>query len=298
MYLPDTIKTTLSRPLKYLDKLPTRLVLIVGILQLSLIGVLDHYTGYELSFSVFYLIPIAIVSRRGEMKAAIFMSVMGAITWLIADYTSGHPYTHRVLPTWNTLVRLGFFLTISTSFVRTRSLIESLKESTQTDLLTGIANSRGFRSRARREMERAIRHGRPLSVAYVDLDNFKEINDTFGHSAGDDLLVKVAAVLKDNLRNTDIVARLGGDEFAVLLPETRPKLAQRIISRLQVGLSKELDRTDGMVTASIGTVTFLTAPKSVDEMIQRADRVMYQAKKGGKNDSVFETYSTLSSSAE
>ncbi|MFH1112374.1 MAG: diguanylate cyclase [Pseudomonadota bacterium] len=299
MHPQEAIRRTLSQSLKWLDKLPTRLVAAVGMLQLLLIGVLDHFTGYEFSFSVFYLIPIALVSRRGDMKAAILISVLGAVTWLIADFTSGHPYSHTVMPTWNTLVRLAFFLIVAVSLVRTRLLIESLKESTQTDILTGMANSRGFRERALREMKRAVRYNRPLSVAYVDLDNFKEINDTFGHSSGDELLVNVATVLRSSLRNTDLVARLGGDEFAVLLPETRPKLAQRIIGRLQSSLSKELAKArGGMVTASIGTVTFLSAPKSVDEMIQRADRVMYEAKKGGKNDSLFETYPTGSTFSE
>jgi len=276
--------------MKRLDNLPTGFVILAGAILLILVGILDHATRYELSFSVFYLIPIALVSRRGRTQAAVVISVMAAITWLIADFASGHPYSHPLLPPWNTLVRLVFFLIVSISLVRMRFMIESLKALTQTDLLTGIGNSTGFRERAQVEMERSARYRRPFTMAYLDLDNFKEINDTFGHSAGDDLLVNVAKILKDNFRNTDIIARLGGDEFCVLLPETRPKLAQRIISRFQIALSKELNHTERTVTASIGIVTFLSPPKSVDEMIQKADRLMYQAKNSGKNRTMFKTY--------
>ncbi len=221
MHLSDTVRRILSLAMEQLDNLPKRFVIPVGIVLLIIVGILDHATGYELSLSVFYLIPIAFVSRCGGMKAAVFMSLMGALTWLVADFASGHPYSHRLIPPWNTLVRFVFFLVVSLSLVHTRSLIESLKESTQTDFLTGIANPRGFVERAQVEIDRCARYARPFSMAYLDLDNFKEINDTFGHSAGDDLLVKVAKLLKGNLRNTDIVARLGGDEFGILFPETK-----------------------------------------------------------------------------
>lgn len=290
MQRAENLNRLLPHAIEWLDNLPTRLVVLVGILLLVLIGVLDHTTGYELSLSVFYLIPIALVSRRAGVEAGAFMSVMGAVTWLIADLASGHPYSHQLILPWNTVVRLAFFLIVSISLAHTRSLIESLKESTQTDVLTGIANWRGFRERAQLEMERSARYNRPLSIAYLDLDNFKEINDTLGHSAGDELLVKVAKVLKLNARNTDVVARLGGDEFAILLPETRPKLARRVIARFQIALARELKQTDGIVTASIGIVTFVSVPRTVDEMIRKADRLMYRAKRSGKNDSVFETY--------
>ncbi|MDQ7785034.1 MAG: GGDEF domain-containing protein [Desulfomonilaceae bacterium] len=286
----DTVKRKISQALERLDNLPKRLVVLIGILLLILVEFLDYSSSYELSFSVFYLIPIALVSRYVGMKAGALMAVMGAITWLIADLMSGHPYSHPLIPFWNASATLALFLIVSILLAHAGSLIESLRESTHTDLLTGIVNSRGFRDRAQAEMERSDRYNRPFSMAYVDLDNFKTINDTLGHSAGDELLIKAASVLKDNLRNTDVVARLGGDEFAILLPETRQKLAQRVIGRCRTELVKALNQAGGTVTASIGTMTFLSAPKSVDEMIRETDRLMYQAKKRGKNSSVFETY--------
>src|SRR6185312_6159583 len=102
------------------------------------------------------------------------------------------------------------------------------------DALTGVANGRTFYDLARVELCRFQRTGRPFTVAYLDLDNFKQVNDRLGHPAGDDLLRRVAQVLRDNTRVLDVPARLGGDEFALLLPETDAEDALPVLSKLRV----------------------------------------------------------------
>jgi diguanylate cyclase (GGDEF)-like protein len=120
-------------------------------------------------------------------------------------------------------------------------------------------------------------------VAYLDLDNFKEVNDRFGHSRGDSLLRLVAATIRTNLRKTDMVARLGGDEFALLLPETGYEPAAAVLRKIHQLLLGKMQRCGYPVTCSIGAVTFLRPAESVEELIKRADACMYAAKRGGKD---------------
>lgn len=280
----------LSHLIRWFENRPKSLVLTVGIIVNCVVGALDYVTGYEISFLLFYLIPVALVSRVAGMKEGVFISSLAAVTWFVADLAPGHQYSHPLLPYWKAIARFGFFIIFSSSVVTIKSSINSLKEMARTDPLTGVSNARGFAQMAEAEIERFVRYGRPFSLAYLDVDNFKTVNDTYGHSVGDELLVQFVEILRRNLRRTDILARIGGDEFVVLLPETRPKLAQRVMNRLKETLSKEMQDGDQSVTVSIGLVTFLAPPLSVDEMITQADNVMYVAKSRGKNSLAFVTY--------
>lgn len=138
------------------------------------------------------------------------------------------------------------------------------------------------------ELERSRRTGRPMTVAYIDLDDFKGVNDRLGHPAGDDLLRRIAASLTKSIRRIDVVARLGGDEFTILLPETTEPEARAVLARAEksIGATTKADRFP--VTASIGAVTFSRPPISVDEVVSRADRTMYKVKQRGKNQVIIE----------
>ena len=160
----------------------------------------------------------------------------------------------------------------------------------QTDHLTGIANHREFYEQAHAELVRANRSRLPICLAYIDLDGFKEINDRFGHRAGDAVLRTVAQIFQSTIRRTDTVARLGGDEFGILLPITSQAGAQCIMKRLHDKLLKQMKESQVNVTLSAGVVTFTSPPASVDEMIHQADVLMYKAKAQGKNDILFMQY--------
>jgi diguanylate cyclase (GGDEF)-like protein len=151
------------------------------------------------------------------------------------------------------------------------------------DPLTRVANPRGFHEKAQREIEIAKRYGHPFTVAYLDLDNFKVVNDSLGHSTGDDLLVRVAELIGGSIRETDVLARLGGDEFAILFSETGSEAAQKVMARIEGEISREMQVKGWPVTLSVGLVTFVAPPESVDEMLQKADGLMYEAKASGKN---------------
>ena len=161
--------------------------------------------------------------------------------------------------------------------------LEREKDDARIDFLTRIPNRRSFYEIASREANRARRYKRPLTVAYIDLDNFKEVNDSRGHDVGDDLLIEVAATLRTNIRGTDAVARLGGDEFALLLTETGEEPGAMVVQKLHERLLESMRQREWPVTFSIGLITFGYPPHSVDEMVRRADEAMYAAKLQGKN---------------
>ena len=164
-----------------------------------------------------------------------------------------------------------------------KKALDSNKKLGRTDLLTGAINRNAFYDLADREIGRLDRYKRAFTVANVDIDNFKVVNYRFGYPTGDRLLNSVAETIKSNLRKVDVVSRFGGDEFAILLPETGAEPAQVVLSRIRNILLNNMEKNSWPVTFSFGTVTFLKAPVSVEEMMKKVGTVMYTAKDSGMN---------------
>lgn len=161
--------------------------------------------------------------------------------------------------------------------------LETEKELARTDCLTGVANRRAFLEAVTHEINRARRYRRPFTIAYLDLDDFKEVNDRFGHHAGDALLRLVAQTIQENIRTTDLVARLGGDELAVLLPETGFESAELVVRRLRRCLYEAVCQKEWSVTSSFGVITCEIPPDTAQQVVQVADELMYWVKRNGKN---------------
>ncbi len=161
--------------------------------------------------------------------------------------------------------------------------LEMEKKLSRTDSLTGVANRRAFYESADIERKRATRYTRPLSLAYIDLDNFKQVNDQSGHETGDQVLSRVGEILQENTRAETVVARLGGDEFAVLLPEADAASATSVTNKLHHLLTKAMRESGWPVTFSIGVVTYDKPPESIELMVQAADELMYRVKRQGKD---------------
>ncbi len=172
---------------------------------------------------------------------------------------------------------------LSESESRLRSLLAREHELARIDPLTTVPNRRAFYEALDKERVRSVRYHRPFTIAYVDLDNFKKVNDALGHAKGDELLVQVAAGLRSNLRGSDYVGRLGGDEFAILLPETDATAATCVLRKLRQRLLEEMNAHSWQVTFSIGAATFLDPPDSLDVIIRMADETMYAIKAHGKD---------------
>ena len=156
-----------------------------------------------------------------------------------------------------------------------------------TDDLTRLYNSRYLNQVLRRETKRASRSGRPLSLLFLDLDGFKQVNDNHGHLAGSKALVEAAAIIRSCARETDVVARFGGDEFALILPDTGREGALSVASRIRDRLrTTHFLADDGLalhLTASIGLATLPDAAPSAEELLRAADMAMYKVKAAGKD---------------
>jgi diguanylate cyclase (GGDEF)-like protein len=195
-----------------------------------------------------------------------------------------------LIPFWNTSVRLALFL-IATQFLtllKSQSNIE--KNLSRTDGLTGVMNGRGFAEAAEMMFELASRHGRPTTIAYIDLDDFKQVNDQHGHREGDKVLQTIGEILLKSVRKTEVAGRLGGDEFAIALPETNETGAQAVFNKLRTNLAQAMQEHNWPVGFSIGVISFDLPPANFDEAVRLADALMYKVKKSGKNNILFEHY--------
>ena len=160
-----------------------------------------------------------------------------------------------------------------------------LSEEVSTDVLTQVANRRGLMQAFEVEQARCEREGGALAVGLIDIDNFKKLNDSLGHTAGDRALKSLAAAVRDRLRPGDHLARFGGEEFVVLLPRTGTEEAQQALTRLQRSLTEALFLYDGrevFVTFSAG-VTAWREGEALEAALERADEALYEAKRTGKN---------------
>ncbi|MGC2165693.1 MAG: GGDEF domain-containing protein [Gallionella sp.] len=163
--------------------------------------------------------------------------------------------------------------------------LEYISEAAHQDFLTGALNRRGMDEAFDREFKRADRHNTPLSLAMLDIDHFKKINDTMGHSTGDMALAHLAKVVKSVLRSTDILARYGGEEFVILLPGTKQDDAVNVVAGVQRDLTKNFflhNNERVLITFSAGVAERMTG-ENADEVLPRADAALYQAKHAGRN---------------
>jgi diguanylate cyclase (GGDEF)-like protein len=270
---------------RYLDTrgMPPYVVLLAGLASTGMVGLLDFFTGYELGFSLFYVLPLVFVTWFSGRTRGLAIALVSAGAWLTADVAAGNPYSSSLVPVWNVCIRLGFFLIIMFLVAALRAAVQRAEELSHIDSLTGAVNSRFFYILADGELDRLRRYGHSLTAAYLDLDDFKAVNDTQGHLAGDAALRAVVDCARAQLRKTDVVARLGGDEFAFLCPETDEQAARAMVAKVQDGLREEMRLKGWPITFSIGALTCLEAPDSSERLVKMVDDLMYSVKVGSKN---------------
>lgn len=261
---------------------PRLWLLICGLL--SIIGVIDYITGTEVSVGLFYLAPVAIAAWYINRNAGMGVSIASAAIWFVVGGPAfpAQEFSFPVL-LWNAGVHLGFFVVVAALLSVLRQAIDRERALARTDYLTGVKNDRSFYEQADIELRRARRHHRPTSVAYIDVDDFKELNDRFGHNEGDSALRAIGASLLRLLRATDIVGRMGGDEFAILLPEAGKGEAIKSVKRLHELLMAELRVNEWPITLSIGVLTCTRTPPDITRLMKEVDALMYEVKRSGKN---------------
>jgi diguanylate cyclase (GGDEF)-like protein len=257
--------------------------LIASAILLSLVGYVDYVTGTEVRVFPLYFLPVTAVSLRLGRAAGFAAAGAGAATWLVSNRLAGMDGSEPVVTTVNTVVMLITFVLIALLTASQRNWLERERALSRTDGLTGLRNTRGFYELAANEVARATRYRRPLTLAYVDLDNFKDVNDRYGHARGDEVLVAIARTVRHASRSTDLAGRLGGDEFAILFPETGPNAGEIAVRKLQSLFDEAMRKHGWPVTASIGCVSFEAPFPEVEGMVREADAVMYAVKASGKN---------------
>ena len=280
------------------SRLPTPLLPLLGLMLIAAIASVEYFIGSPVSLAVVYLLPVAaVVWLSGSLIYGLALTAAAAAAVPLLAIANGNALRSSFVAGWNGIARFLLFVVVVLLILRLRRLLAEHKDLARTDALTGLANAGAFRERCAMEIERTARCGRPTSIAYIDIDDFKVINDVYGHSEGDRVLQAVATLARLEVRSLDTVARLGGDEFAVLLPETESAEACAPMRRLLASLPAACGRPHSIVgtTCSIGVATFARAPRSVDEMIDAADELMYEAKAKGKNRLCAETITAAES---
>ncbi len=267
----------------YCYRLSARAITVIGLIFVSLIGVADYSQDDGVSLAVFYLVPTSFVAWFAGRNLGVFIAVPSTLTWYVASKPADMLQTHSLGTYVDFVTKLIFFLIVALLVARQRVLLERERITSHTDFLTGALNRRALYEIASAEIQRAKRHDRPFTIVYFDVDEYKTINDGFGHAVGDELLRHTVAIARQHLRETDSVARLGGDEFAFMLPETDTDAAQAVVDKIRRLIQADMDAQSWPVTLSIGVLTCEQAPDSVEAMLRVADQLMYQVKLQGKN---------------
>jgi diguanylate cyclase (GGDEF)-like protein len=264
-----------------LGRLPSVLMLGFSFFLILGLGAIHYWVlPPNFSLTVFYLLPIAIATWFvGARPGQVFAFMSAALTYGIL--------LQRNTPLMNAAWETGTVWAIGAIVVE---LLHGVKLSTEVgkqlsriDSATGAVNRRFFTELLEAEFHRAERYRFALTVAYIDLDNFKQLNERLGRQAGDELLYRFVEELSEALRANDVVARLGGDEFALLLPQTNDIQAQQVFTRLQPQMKNALEAETIPIQYSIAVVTFLEMPETAEELTEQAETLLQSIKSSGKN---------------
>ena len=262
---------------------PSWLVITTAAGMLAVLAVVDYATATELRMVVFYWAPIAMVSWYLGRGWGIVTVAASSILWTCANWQEFAATGAWDYLAWNLAVNTFAFAALGHLVTTTRQLIDRQRQLALTDEMTGVPNARAFSTILQAEVSRGARAVAPLSLAYIDVDNFKDVNDSFGHDAGNDLLQRVAHTIRGSIRGEDVVARLGGDEFAVLLPATSSAEALVVVERVRTVLAELVATEPVQISVSIGLVTCTSCTATHEQLLKAADSLMYEAKAAGRN---------------
>lgn len=278
------IRNIAIRYCDFLDRKGRIFNVAAGVACTALLAIVDYYSdiyfGVDYPLALFYLLPVAFVAWFAGRKAAIAIAMTCAVTKLAIVLHAPEPLSLLI---WKSGTAFAFFLVVGSILAKMRKMLDHERALTRIDHLTGALSRRAFLDVTTNEIFRMRREGHPFTIAYIDLDKFKEINDAHGHSTGDFLLQTVVATISANLRRTDVVSRLGGDEFAILLTNCNDTAAYVTIDKIREQLDVSMKQHKLAVTFSVGLLTCAVAPKTADEIITLADNLMYEVKRSGKN---------------
>ncbi len=243
---------------------------------------LDYLTGAEIALTHLYLVPIVYSTWAIGTRWGVLATLLCSFGWLFVQFAHD-VFSPSLVNWWNFSVQLSVFLTVTVLISLYKRQLDVEKTMARTDVLTGLANRRLFVELGRKLLAASHRDHRPFTLAYLDLDDFKTLNDQHGHDVGDDALKAVADTFRKQVRAGDLAARLGGDEFALLMPHADANAAKVAIERIRTCLDAMVKEHNWPIGFSIGVVTFVAPPEDLEHAIHAADALMYTVKRNGKN---------------
>lgn len=260
-------------------------VMVLTVILTILILAADSLTLPNTVWALAYIPPFVAIAWLYPLRVSALYITVVMFIWLLMHafdpFDHGHVTIYPIVGTY--LARLFGMLIIASVLSELKRLLTEERLLSRIDNTTGIFNSRAFHERLDYEIQRSFRYKLPLTLAYLDLDGFKEVNDTLGHHVGDIVLQEVAKVLQTHVRKTDTVARIGGDEFVVLMPQTPYENVAGTVEKLRTSLVTAMQNNHWAVTASFGVAYCTHPPCEGDVIIKYADDLMYKAKQKGKN---------------
>jgi diguanylate cyclase (GGDEF)-like protein len=237
-----------------------------------------------------------VIAWTGGRNSGLLLAALATLMWVVADVVTEQQFSAAWIPWANALTRLMTYCLVVLLIAQLRLQLKREHDRATQDALTELQNRRAFLDAGATESERSKRYGHPMAVAFLDLDDFKLLNDSRGHAAGDAALQATATALQEALRASDQIARLGGDEFAIILPETTENAAIQVAQKLYDTVNNAL-RAFSPVTASVGIAWFETIDQDFPAMLKAADELMYEAKQGGKNNLRMRCFTAASKAA-
>ncbi|MFW6089682.1 MAG: diguanylate cyclase [Gemmatimonadota bacterium] len=260
-----------------------------GLAALLAGGFTDHALGGSVLF-VCYFYALAATTLKLDHRACLLAGLLATAQYLalVSFVGFGTGWSTPILQPEAQSVRLALLVGMAALGVVASRRMQAPHILSASDSLTGVLNRRAFEERWESELARARRYGRPISVAVLDIDYFKQFNDRYGHAAGDSALASVARALRGRVRTTDFVGRLGGEEFAVALPETNSVAALEVAESLRKAVAEKTltipgSRVPASVTISLGVASWPDHGEEISRLLDRADDRMYEAKRHGRN---------------
>lgn len=252
--------------------------------EIVLITFLDYeLAGTYYSLDVLYCIPViqaarigAIRSlRRSDTQTSTWVGAICAVAWSMAEATIIWPHYPLDAFLLNIFTRSVTFTVLG----RVVTKLWREREYSRKDALTELANRLELTERFEAEQLRSERSKRPYSLLFIDIDQFKLLNDSYGHHVGDAALKAIAGILKDNSRSLDTAARIGGDEFVLLFPDTNEYICAILVKRIRLAAERKFETEGWAISLSIGHVTVTGRERSFEEILHEADEKMYSIKK-------------------
>ncbi|OJV63008.1 MAG: hypothetical protein BGO41_09900 [Clostridiales bacterium 38-18] len=254
------------------------IIVILGLLSVILVGTLDIYLGAYISIYLLYVFPIVLISYFSEKYSGLLVAISSAVMWTFVDWYLSKNLYHASSVAIEFFSRMVIFLVISIMAYQSRRNNDQLKRMAYTDQKTGAYNYRAFLDLAARALSFANRQSLQVYIAYFDMDKFKKVNDTYGHSRGDEVLVAFSQIALDQIRASDIFARIGGDEFVLCVSGINEMDLNVVLGRIAQKFKDEMLRQGLEVSVTFGYTNGLNRNEDLEALIHEADVSMYQHK--------------------